>query len=493
MKFRTLVRVVLATAFLAACTPEELLQEELLETPSGEYTASLFEKGHVRIYVDPATAERIELTGTPEALITTKAAAVLGQVRMERTFPYAGKFEKRTREAGLDRWYEVWFDEGAPLTKAGFSLEQIPGILEVEYRPITRKAYDETVTYLDAAPAAAPAGFPFDDPSFDKQWDMYNDGAASGKEAGCDINVVPVWKQYTTGKSDVIVCVVDGGIDCEHEDLAANLWCDPNRPSIHGYNFMDGGATIVASQHGTHVAGTVAAVNNNGTGVCGIAGGDFANGVPGVRLMSAQIFKDGEEGGGNGARAIKWGADHGAVISQNSWGYEEIDYVPNSDRMAIDYFNTYAGMDENGYQVGPMAGGLVVFAAGNENTDFGAPAYYEGALAVGSVGADFFRAYYSCYGDWVDVAAPGGDYQKGYQIYSTLPGNKYGLMQGTSMAWQPSSCRNAVVTASPATCSGTASSTRPRTSVPKTGISRSAAWSTYWPPSRPKAPPRPTP
>ncbi|MBQ1636659.1 MAG: S8 family peptidase, partial [Bacteroidales bacterium] len=209
---------------------------------------------------------------------------------------------------------------------------------------------------------------------------------------------------------------------------------DPNRPSVHGYNFMDNSVNIIKSQHGTHVAGTIAAVNNNGKGICGIAGGDYANGVPGVRLMSAQIFKDGEKGSGNGARAIKWGADHGAVISQNSWGYDEIDYVPNSDRMAIDYFNTYAGMDANGNQVGPMAGGLVVFAAGNENIDFGAPAYYEGALAVGSIGADFFRAYYSCYGDWVDVAAPGGDYQKGYQIYSTLPDNKYGLMQGTSMA-----------------------------------------------------------
>ena len=432
--FRTLLRAVLAAGLLAACTPEELLQEELLETPSGEYTASLFEKGHVRIYVDPATAVKIEETGKPEALITTKAASVLGQVRMERTFPYAGEFEKRTKEAGLDRWYEVWFDEEAPLTKASLSLEQIPGILEVEYRPITRKTYDETVTYLSEAPQAAPAGFPFDDPSFDKQWDLYNDGAASGKEAGCDINVLPVWKDYTTGRSDVIVCVVDGGIDCDHEDLATNLWNDPNRPSVHGYNFMDNSVNILKSQHGTHVAGTIAAVNNNGKGICGIAGGDYANGVPGVRLMSAQIFKDGEKGSGNGARAIKWGADHGAVISQNSWGYDEIDYVPNSDRMAIDYFNTYAGMDANGNQVGPMAGGLVVFAAGNENIDFGAPAYYEGALAVGSIGADFFRAYYSCYGDWVDVAAPGGDYQKGYQIYSTLPDNKYGLMQGTSMA-----------------------------------------------------------
>ena len=436
MKFRSLFLAALATGFLFACTAEDLLQEEILETPAGEYPASLYETGHVRIYVDTPTAERIEASGQAEALITTKAASVLGNVRMERTFPYAGKFEKRTREAGLDRWYDVWFDDSTPLTKAAVSLEDLPGVLEVEYRPVTRKAYDESVTYVTpaAGPAAAPAGFTFDDPEFSKQWDLYNDGAANGKAAGCDINVIPVWQDYTTGNPDVVVCVVDGGIDCEHEDLAANLWSDPNRPSIHGFNFIDGSANIIKSQHGTHVAGTIAAVNNNGKGICGIAGGDYAKGAPGVRLMSAQIFKDGEEGSGNGARAIKWGADNGAIISQNSWGYEEIDYVPNSDRMAIDYFNTYAGMDENGFQVGPMAGGLVVFSAGNENIEFGAPAYYEGAMAVGSIGADYYRAYYSCYGEWVDVAAPGGDYQKGYQILSTLPNNKYGLMQGTSMA-----------------------------------------------------------
>ena len=434
MKFRALFLTALAASFLLACVPDELSQEETLETPAGTYPATLFETGHVRVFVDPETAGQLEQTGTPEALIATKAASILGKVRMERTFPYAGRFEKRTHDAGLDRWYDVWFDEETPLTKAALSLGDIPGILEVEYRPVTRKAYDETVTYLTASPSAAPDGFPFDDPSFDKQWDLYNDGHASGMEQGCDINVLPVWKNYTTGRADVIVGVVDGGIDCDHEDLASNIWCESNRPHIHGYNFFDGNTTIIKTEHGTHVAGTIAAVNDNGIGICGIAGGDFAKGVPGVRLMSCQIFKDGEKGGGNGARAIKWSADHGAVISQNSWGYEEIDYVPQSDKAAIDYFNTYAGFDEHGNQVGPMAGGVVIFAAGNENTDFGAPGYYEGCIAVGSVGADFYRAYYSCYGDWVDVAAPGGDYQKGYQIYSTLPDNKYGLMLGTSMA-----------------------------------------------------------
>lgn len=103
MKFRSLSWAVLAAGFLFACSTDALLQEEILETPAGAYPSSLYETGHVRIYVEPALAEKLELTGSPDALITTKAAAVLGKVRMERTFPYAGKFEKRTREAGLDR------------------------------------------------------------------------------------------------------------------------------------------------------------------------------------------------------------------------------------------------------------------------------------------------------------------------------------------------------------------------------------------------------
>ena len=229
---------------------------------------------------------------------------------------------------------------------------------------------------------------------------------------------------------------VDGGIDYDHEDLAGNMWHDPDRPAatVYGFNFLDNSINILKTSHGTHVAGTIAAVNNNGKGVCGIAGGDYTNGQPGVKLMSCQIFKEDEDGGGRGATAIKWGADHGAVISQNSWGYTTLNYVPKSDIAAIDYFNTYAGFDEYGNQVGPMAGGIVIFAAGNENSNFGAPGAYEGAIAVGSLGPDFYRAYYSNYGEWVDVAAPGGDYQKGHQILSTLPDNKYGVMQGTSMA-----------------------------------------------------------
>ena len=428
----------LAAVFLsAACVTETA--EEMIETPGGSFPAASFEQGHVRIYVEAGLAERLEAEGAQG--VAVKSVGGIGSVRMERTFPEAGKFEKRTREAGLHRWYDVWFDDEIPLTKAGLSLENLPGVAEVEFRPITVRNFDNRVVEIvppDAVPVPAAVGrLPFDDPMMGQQWNYWTSGTAVVEVAGCDSNVYPVWENYTTGNPDVIVAVVDGGIDYAHEDLADNIWTDPDRPGggVHGFNFVDNSVNILKTSHGTHVAGIIAAVNNNGTGVCGIAGGDYAAGKPGVRLMSCQIFRDDEDGGSSGAGAIKWGADHGAVISQNSWGYNiELDYVPKSDIAAIEYFNTYAGYDENGVQVGPMAGGIVVFAAGNDNRDFASPASCEEAVSVAALGPDYYRAYYSNYGDWVDIAAPGGDGQKAHYILSTLPDNKYGMMQGTSMA-----------------------------------------------------------
>lgn len=431
--FLTTVRLLAVIVSVSACA--YFLDEGMIETPAGDYPASYFEKGHIRIYVETTLAEQLAREGTDET--ASRSVSGLGTIRMKRTFPYAGKFEKRTQEAGLDRWYDVWFDESTPLTKAGLSLEAWPGVTVVEYLPVTVRNFDNHAEIEEELPEASLTAetLLFNDPMLARQWHYYNSGTESGAVAGCDINVLPVWRDYSVGNPDVIVAVVDGGIDYGHEDLAENIWKDPDRPGdVHGFNFLDNSVNITKTSHGTHVAGTIAAVNNNGKGVCGIAGGDHAAGKPGVKLMSCQIFKEDEDNGGRGATAIKWAADHGAVIAQNSWGYPTLDYVPKSDIAAIEYFNTYAGLDENGHQVGPMAGGLVIFAAGNENRDYGAPAACESALSVAALGPDFYRAYYSNYGDWVDVAAPGGDAQKGYQILSTLPDNKYGTMQGTSMA-----------------------------------------------------------
>lgn len=358
-----------------------------------------------------------------------------GTVQLRRLFPFAGEFEERTRREGLHRWYKVIYEEGHDMTRASAGLA-FPGVEIIEYAPkisITGNPEAEYCPAEELIAAAAGADQPFNDPMLSQQWHYYNNGTAASSVSGCDINVFPVWKNYCTGNPEVIVSIVDGGVDFTHEDLADNMWINPEKKGNNrfGYNFVSDTYTVTADDHGTHVAGTIAAVNNNGIGVCGIAGGDKKSGQGGVKIMSCQIFEGKKSG--SGSEAIKWGADHGAVISQNSWGYVDATTTPTSLKNAVDYFIQYAGTDKNGNQTGPMKGGLVIFAAGNENRDFSGNDY-DKILNVASVGADYRRAYYSNFGSWVDVAAPGGDAKKGNQVLSTLPGNKYGRMQGTSMA-----------------------------------------------------------
>jgi len=361
-----------------------------------------------------------------------------GIVKLRRLFPEAGKFEERTRAAGLHKWYVAEYDEGYSLTKAGDAISSLPGVDELDYDYKIKIVGDPKVTSI--LPMTAPASMKtssdmlFDDPYLPYQWHYYNNGSASSSVSGCDINVIPVWKSYTTGNSSIVVAVVDGGVDYNHEDLKSNMWNNPEKTgdSKYGYNFVSDSYRITAEDHGTHVAGTIAAMNNNGKGVCGVAGGNVAGKTKGVKIMSCQIFQGKQSG--SGAEAIKWACDHGAVIAQNSWGYTEQMEMPSYLKAAVTYFKENAGIDEKGSQTGPMRGGLVVFAAGNEDSDKPYGTNSDKVVNVASVGADFRKAYYSCYGSWVDISAPGGDAMKGNQVLSTLPGDRYGYMQGTSMA-----------------------------------------------------------
>ena len=429
---------------LFSCQREGETIETIEKEPATESSTAApdYKPGRMIVKFTPEMTAQLERHTLEEGKVDLPAVpqldelvAQLGITSLERLFPYAGKFEPRTRKEGLHLWYEVTFNENAPLTKAHSDFKGLEGVSVVEYDPVIRIVGNPVVLErVSSRGAGQTASAPFDDPFLSRQWHYYNDGSASSSQSGCDINVYPVWRNYTTGRPDVIVSVVDGGVDWSHEDLAANMWHNPEQHGNgqYGYNFCKNNFLVTPDDHGTHVAGTIAAVNNNGIGLCGIAGGDAARGIEGVKIMSCQIF-DGEDNSGSGAKAIKWGADHGAVISQNSWGYGTLDETPQSVKAAVDYFIEYAGFDENGKQVGPMAGGLVVFAAGNENKN-ASSSEYEKILNVTSVGADFRRAYYSNWGDFADVAAPGGDAKKGNQVWSTLPGNKYGRMQGTSMA-----------------------------------------------------------
>ena len=382
----------------------------------------------------------------------------IGSETMEPLFPIDPRFEKRMRREGLDLWYIVRFDKKQDLRSAMQTLLATP---EVEYtEPVYQLALPDAkpVAVSDARRTDEPAA-PFNDPLLPDQWHYNNTGKFARSIAGADIGLFEAWKTET-GKRNVIVAITDGGIDTKHPDLKDNLYTNDKElngqegvdddgngliDDVYGFNFIHSNGKIYPDDvsHGTHVAGTVAARNNNGIGVGGIAGGDGTPGS-GIRLMSAQIF-GGKNENGNSTRALIYSANNGAVISQNSWGYRyeaQITTLPQSLKAAIDYFIKYAGCDNDGNQLpnSPMKGGVVIFAAGNDGREYNSlPAAYEPVVAVASMAPDWKSAWYSNRGLWVDITAPGGDqyYAQG-EVLSTLSksitGQEYGYMQGTSMA-----------------------------------------------------------
>lgn len=438
---------------------------------------------------------------------TDEVLDILGSYSFERVFPVDANTEARTREAGLHLWYTVKFSKGTDLKAAAERLKQLGEISKVQTNGRIKRAYntDSKRIYLSdkalqqkATRAAAAEGEP-NDPGFASQWHYRNLGEGNydfenlnnnhvGAKAGCDVNALEAWKTCT-GDPSIIVAILDEGVMYTHPDLAANMWCNPGESvqgaqtdgdgngyegDLHGYNFVTESGDITwtdanDSGHGTHVAGTIAAVNNNGKGVCGVAGGD---GTPnsGVKIMSCQVFSGQNSVTLAGeARAIKYAADNGAVILQCSWGYNSSEssiingYTPGPatekewaetyplEKEALDYFINNAGSPN-----GVIDGGIPVFAAGNEYA--GNPAFpgaYSKCVCVSSVAADYTPACYTDFGSLVTLSAPGGDLeyyskigeqedeywaetteQKG-AVLSTMIKNgqpAYGYMEGTSMA-----------------------------------------------------------
>jgi subtilisin family serine protease len=371
-------------------------------------------------------------TGIQSLDATAKQA---GAKNMYRLFPYDARYEQKLRKHGLHLWYVVELSENDDPKSATTKFKQLKEVklAEVEHEkiiaPYTVVPYSPGITTYEV--------LPFNDPFLKDQW-HYNNTGQSGFGDG-DVNLFEAWTK-TAGANNIIVSVHDQGIDVNHKDLKRNIWVNQAELSgvanvdddnngyiddINGYNFQKNKGAVDAEFHGTHVAGTIAAVNNNGIGVSGVAGGT-GNG-DGVKLMSLQIF------GGLFENSYIYAANNGAVISQNSWGYSNPYYFDQSIKEAIEYFVAEAG----DFPDSPMKGGLVIFAAGNSNYDSEwYPGYFSNVMAVASIGPEWKKAAYSNFGTWIEISATGGDqnYNSKSGVLSTVPKDQYAYLQGTSMA-----------------------------------------------------------
>lgn len=269
----------------------------------------------------------------------------------------------------------------------------------------------------------------FNDPQVSKVW-SFLDASENG------ISIDSAYRQFgTTNTSEIVVAVVDTGVDINHEDLKANIWINKNEipgngidddqngyvDDINGINTLvrdsSGKATvnvIDTHSHGTHVSGTIAAVQNNKIGIAGIASK--------AKIMAIRtVPNNGDERDVDVAEAFIYAAKNGAKIINCSFGKSKNEgkqLIPDTLKYIAD---TY--------------GVLVVAAAGNDSSDIDRSPTYPASFAndnlliVSSTSNSGGMSYFSNYGKIsVDVATPGSS------IYSTVPGNKYDSMSGTSMA-----------------------------------------------------------
>ena len=456
--------------------------------------------GQLLVRFDASVAEVLEqagLTKSGPAMPMTKSGVLsVDQIldlvdgyEIERVFPVDPRSEEKSRKEGLHLWYVVKFGEDHPVAKVASDLSKLGEVSRVEFNRTLKRASEKKATPLTmekvrqlTKSAATPA---FDDPLLSYQWHLVNNGDLGATKfiKGADVQVEKAWTELgCTGDPSIIVAVLDEGVAVSHPDLKASMWVNEGEiygshedndgngyaGDVHGYNFVQKTGVITTDSvydtgHGSHVAGVIAATNNNGLGISSIAGGNDKE--AGVKIMSCQIFAGAYAGTVlEEVRAIKYAADNGAVILQCSWGYisgaanpyewtpqystdEEWEYYNVLEKNALDYFIHTAGSPD-----GVIEGGLAIFAGGNESAPAASyPGAYPDFVAVAATAADFTPAVYSNYGPGTTISAPGGDQDYYFEyadndhwvgelgcVLSTLPFNVsesgYGYMEGTSMA-----------------------------------------------------------
>ena len=497
MKFINKILILSAiVAGVAACAVETP-QEEVKHRPDAAPDAV---PGQLLVRFDPRVADILDKAGLtksgPAAPLTRSGILSVDEVldlvdgySIERVFPADPRSESKAREEGLHLWYVVRFSEDCPVVQVAEKLSQLGEVSRIEFNRTLKRASEGKAVPLTAEKVrqltAKTSSSAFNDPLLADQWHLVNNGDLRPTKfvKDADVQVEKAWTELNCyGDPSIIVAVLDEGVDVTHPDLKASMWVNEDEiwrstkdndgngyaGDYHGYNFVQKTGVISTdskydSGHGSHVAGVIAATNNNGIGISSIAGGDGS--APGVKIMSCQIFSGMYAGTVlEEVRAIKYAADNGAVILQCSWGYisgaaNPYDWTPQYstdeewetynvlERKALDYFIHHAGSPD-----GVIDGGLAIFAGGNEAAPAASyPGAYPDFVAVAATAGDFTPAVYSNYGPGTTISAPGGDQDYYWEyadedhwvgeigcILSTLPFNVsesgYGYMEGTSMA-----------------------------------------------------------
>lgn len=488
-------------AMMTACSVEEPLSSDFEKQEMPQLTDDVVD-GELLVRFDSRVSDILDKAGLTKSgpaapasrsgiLSVDEILELVDGYQIERVFPVDSRSEDKARNEGLHLWYIVRFSKDCPVEKVAANLSKLGEVSRVEYNCTLKRASTGTARPLTKAAFAqmsASAKKPFfNDPHLGLQWHMVNNGDLGPTKfiAGADIQVEKAW-DMCAGDPSVIVAILDEGIDISHPDLVESLWVNEDEVwrsnddndgngyagDYHGYNFAAGSGVISTggrydTGHGTHVAGVIAASNNNGIGISSVAGGNGTD--EGVKLMSCQIFSGSLAGTVlDEVRAIKYAADNGAVVLQCSWGYisgaaNPFDWTPQYstdeqweqsnvlERNALNYFVHNAGSPD-----GVIDGGIIVFAGGNEYAPAASyPAAHPDYIAVAATAADYTPAVYTNYGKGTTISAPGGDqdyyyeYGEGHEsgylgcILSTLPYTAtgtdgelsgYGYMEGTSMA-----------------------------------------------------------
>ena len=444
--------------------------EAILEHKLVGNTMDKCEAGSLLLFLEEETIARIE-KGDIEAV---KSEIFLGGdvVSFEPAL-VTPKNERLARELGLHRWYSVKFDESIPVRKFAKEVAPSKHVNAIEFNTIVSlasdlKAHPMSMGNMADTRALEPMSS-FNDPYAKYQWNLHNSGdeaIAKTAREGADVGVLDAW-ELCTGSSDVIVAVIDGPVQYNHPDLAAAMWVneaelngvegvddDGNNyvDDIYGYNFNTAGysggkiswTTEGESGHGTHVAGIVAAVNNNGVGISSIAGGSGSG--DGVRIMGCQVF-DGAFAASDRdmSNAFIYAADNGACIAQCSYAYDPRSFDSDNayiNHTSIEYNAIKYFVNPENCNHSAIGQNLAIFASGNETTsNSGYPGALPICVSVTAYGPDYLPTGYTNYGRGCNIAAPGGDYSIGNSVSQILStcikdavGDDYAWMEGTSMA-----------------------------------------------------------